>query len=74
MTWRALGDGETERPEVMCARLGRVAAETFLAWVLEGSGLVLGRFGHRATTPVEHYVLNGAFRLPLFVDPYVRGE
>ncbi len=74
MTWRSMGDGESERPEVMCARLGRVAAESFLAWVMEGSGLVLGRFGQRAATPAEHYTLNGPFRLPLFVDPYVRGE
>lgn len=74
MTWRALGEGEPERPEVLCARLGRAAAETFLAWVMEGSGLVLGRFGQRATSPTEHYALNGAFRLPLFVDPHLRGE
>ena len=58
----------------MCARLGRVAAETFLGWVMEGSGLVLGRFGQRATTTVEQYTLNGPFRLPVFLDPYVRGE
>ncbi|MBP6832887.1 MAG: hypothetical protein KA978_19015, partial [Deltaproteobacteria bacterium] len=69
MTWRSVGDGESDRPEVMCARLGRVAAESFLSWVMEGSGLVLGRFGQRATAPVEHYSLNGPFRLPLFVDP-----
>lgn len=74
MTWRSLGEGESDRPEVMCARLGRVAAETFIAWVMEGSGLVLGRFGQRATAPAEHYTLNGPFRVPLFVDPHLRAE
>ncbi len=74
MTWRAVGDGEPDRPEVQCARLGRVAAETFIAWVMEGSGLVLGRFGQRALAPTEHYALSGAFRVPLFVDPHLRGE
>lgn len=73
-TWRALGEGESDRPEVMCARLGRVAAETFIAWAMEGSGLVLGRFGQRATAAAEHYTLNGPFRVPLFVDPHLRAE
>ena len=74
MTWRSVGEGEGDRPEVLCARLGRVAAETFIAWVMEGSGLVLGRFGQRASTPTEHYALNPTFRVPLFVDPHLRGE
>lgn len=71
-SWRVMGEGEPERPEVQCARLGRVAAEHFVAWVLAGSGLVLGPFGLRAGAAPDQYALSGAYRLPLLVDPLLR--
>lgn len=73
-TWRALGEGDPERPEVQIARLGRVAAETFVEWALAGSGLVAGSFGLRASAPAEHYVITPTVRLPLYRDALGRGE
>jgi hypothetical protein len=73
-TWRALGEGDPERPEVQVARLGRVAAETFCAWALEGSGLVAGNFGLRSAAPAEHYVITPTVRLPLYRDALLRAE
>ena len=70
-TWSAVGDGDGERPEVQGARLGRLAAETFVEWVLAGRDR-LGEFGPRVAQPHEHYVISERARLPLFVDTYAR--
>lgn len=69
MSWRSLGDGESDKPDVQCSRLGRIAAEHFLSWVLTNSGLVLGSFGLCAGAPSEHYTLSGPYRLALLTDP-----
>ena len=78
-TWRGVGEGEGERPEVQGARLARVAAETFLEWALTPSApgaptVTLGSFGVRAAAPREQYVVAGSVKLPLFVDVFARGE
>jgi len=72
-TWRGAGEGDVERPDVLAARLGRVAAEHFLRWVLEApGGFVLGGFGLRAAPAQEHYTLSPQCRMPLFVDVFAR--
>jgi hypothetical protein len=78
-TWRGVGEGEGERPEVQGARLARVAAETFLEWALTPSApgapaVTLGSFGVRSAAPREQYVVAGSVKLPLFVDVFARGE
>lgn len=78
-TWRAVGEGEGERPEVQSARLGRVAAETFVEWVLAGGApgaptVSLGPFGVRAAGATEHYALSGAAKIPLFLDVFARWD
>ncbi len=72
MTWRSVGDGAGEQPDVQCARLGRVAAETFVHWAMADAPL--GSFGVRATAPREHYAISPAYRLPLYLDGYARWE
>lgn len=78
-TWRGVGEGEGETPEVQGARLARLAAETFLEWVTTPAGpgappVILGSFGVRTTSPREQYVVAGPVKLPLFVDAFARGE
>ncbi len=78
-TWRTVGEGDGERLEVQSARLGRIAAETFVEWALAANvpgaaALTLGSFGTRATSPAEHYVIAGPAKLPLFLDVYARWE
>ncbi len=78
-TWRAVGDGESDRIDVQCARLGRVAVETFVDWVSADAttgapSLVLGSFGVRAASAAEHYVIAGGAKLPLFLDVFARPE
>ncbi|MBL8603452.1 MAG: hypothetical protein JNK72_16125 [Myxococcales bacterium] len=72
-TWRSVGEGDAERPEVQAARLGRVAVEHFLHWVLGApGGFVIGQFGLKAAAPAEHYVLGLNARLPLYLDVFAR--
>lgn len=73
-SWRALGDGDPERTDVQIARLGRIAAETFVSWVLAGSGLVAGNFGLKSVAPGDHYVITPTVRLPLYRDALGRAE
>lgn len=78
-TWRAVGDGDGERLEVQSTRLARVAAETFTEWVIgapaPGAPTVTpGSFGVRAQNAAEHYTLQGAARIPLFLDVFARWE
>ncbi len=78
-TWRAVGEGEGDRVEVQSARLGRVAAETFVEWALGAPApgapaVTLGHFGVRAANPTEHFVIAGAAKLPLFLDVFARWE
>ncbi len=70
-TWRGVGEGEGESLDVQAARLGRVAAEHFVAWAMGApGGVLLGGFGPRATSAKEHYALAPGCRLPLYADPY----
>ncbi len=71
-TWRAVGEGD-DPSTWLGPRLGRVAAETFVAWVLDGSGFALGRFGTRSRRAGAHFELGGGARLPLFADAVVDG-
>jgi hypothetical protein len=78
-TWRGVGEGEGDRLEVQGARLARIAAETFLEWVLAtptpgAPTLALGSFGLRAAAPREQYVIAGAAKIPLFVDVFARTD
>lgn len=73
-TWRALGEGDPERSEVQVARLGRVAAESFVTWALAGSGLVAGNFGLKSAAPADHYVITPTLRLPMYRDALGRSE
>lgn len=71
-TWNAVGDADDATPASQAARLGRIAATTFVRWVM--GNLQLGAFGHRATAPREYFLLTPEARLPLFQDPYARVE
>jgi hypothetical protein len=78
-TWRSIGDGESERIEVQCARLGRIAAETFIEWALSDPSpgappVLLGNFGVRATAANEHYAMTTNAKIPLFVDVFARWD
>ncbi len=78
-TWRTVGEGDGERVEIQSARLGRVAAETFVEWALSSpspgvASVAIGAFGTRATAPTEHYVIAGQAKLPLYLDVYARSE
>ncbi len=78
-TWRTVGEGDGERVEIQSARLGRVAAETFVEWALSSpspgvASVAIGSFGTRATAPTEHYVIAGQAKLPLYLDVYARSE
>jgi hypothetical protein len=71
-TWRAVGDGDGEATAVQAARLGRVAAETFIEWALHGAPI--GGFGFRQATPGEHFTLGEGARVPLYLDVFARSE
>ncbi|MBI5514512.1 MAG: hypothetical protein HY909_12130 [Deltaproteobacteria bacterium] len=71
-TWRAVGDGDGEQPAVQAARLGRVAAETFAEWALNGAAI--GSFGFRQATAAEHFTLGEGARLPLYLDVFARSD
>ncbi len=78
-TWRTVGEGDNDRVEVQAARLARVAADTFIEWVMGApspgaAAVTLGSFGLRATAPAEQYVIAGAAKIPLFLDVFARNE
>lgn len=72
--WSTRGEGKDEDPTVQGERLGRIAAEHFLAWAMAGAEGALGRFGPLTQRAPERFALGREHALPLFLDDYARWE